>query len=413
MSHPRTMFGLSNSGSVAIQVALMLTVLIGFGALGTEVGYFYFKQRQMQAASDAAAYGGAVALSTGHPTDFRTEARAIAANAGYVNGVDGVTVAINSPPVSGSYTSNSGAVEVLMTQQYSVSLINLFRSAPYVAHARAVAVSGGVRSLYCILALDLSAANALTVENNGTVANPACGVAVNSNSSRALTVRNNGAIHGPVSVHGQWSLSNNATLDGSPKVQNAPVVTDPYASMQLQPIPACTAQSGSVNGSSTTLTAGHFCNGLDLLNNAVVTLGAGAYYIDSKLIFANNVTVNATAGVTLIINGNYAINISNNTKLNLTAPATGPYAGMAIFGSRTASSTIQQSFSNNTVLNVLGVIYFPNQIINYQNNSGTGGTRCTEIVGRIVNVSNNAYLNNDCADTGVSPLGASPSQLAE
>ncbi len=404
-------FGISQSGSVAVQIALMLTILIGFTALGAEVGYLYYKQRQMQAAADAAAFGGEVALNSHHPSDFSAEARAIAANAGYTTGVDGVTVTVNYPPTSGNYAGDSGAVEVLISQPFALSLASLFYSNPFMVNARAVASQGP--GLYCVLTLDPTAANALTVTNNAIIANPSCGLAVNSNSSVALVVNNNGVVMGPVSVHGLWSLANNATLSSNSQVENAPIIADPYASVQIQTPPACTAQSGTVSGINVTLSAGHFCNGFNFINNSIVTLDAGTYYVDTELRVSNGATVNATAGVTLVVNGNYAIDISNNGTLNLTAPTTGPYAGFAFFGSRSATSTIQQVFGNNVLLKITGVIYFPNQIINFYNNSTTAKTQCTQLIGRIVNLSNNVYLNNDCAGTGVLPIGGPSSKLVE
>jgi Flp pilus assembly protein TadG len=412
MKHPRPKIRADVAGSVAIQVAILITVLIGFAALGSEVGYLYFQQRQMQAASDSAAFGGAVALSTGHPANFKTESAAVAAKAGYTNGVASTTVVVNNPPASGNYTANAKAVEVIITRQFTMGLMTLFVPSPITVKARAVAISGVAGGRYCVFALDPSAAGALTLDNNAVIANPVCGVAVNSSSSTALVLDNNAAIDGPVSVHGQWSLSNNAVLSGTPQQQNAPVVSDPYAAVQLLTAPACTGQSGTVSGTAT-LTAGHFCNGFSFSNNAVVTLGAGSYYIDQQLSFSNNVTVNATSGVTLIVNGNYAINITNNVTLNLTAPATGPYAGLAFLSSRTATSTITQTFNNNDVLKITGAIYFPNQIIDYQNNSATAATQCTQIIGRMVEAGNNVELDNNCIGTGVIGIGSSSSKLAE
>ncbi len=44
-----------NDGSVAIQLALLLVVVIGMAALGVEITFLLFKHRQMQSAADAAA----------------------------------------------------------------------------------------------------------------------------------------------------------------------------------------------------------------------------------------------------------------------------------------------------------------------------------------------------------------------
>src|SRR3979409_619333 len=49
------------SGSVVPMVAIMLTVLLGLAALGTEVGTWYGTKRNMQGAADSAAYSAAIA----------------------------------------------------------------------------------------------------------------------------------------------------------------------------------------------------------------------------------------------------------------------------------------------------------------------------------------------------------------
>src|SRR5207237_5152836 len=69
----------------ALPICLLAAVLIGMAALAVDIGFAIYKHRQMQSAADAAAFGAATALATGHPADFRTEAYALAAAVGYVN----------------------------------------------------------------------------------------------------------------------------------------------------------------------------------------------------------------------------------------------------------------------------------------------------------------------------------------
>ncbi len=403
----------SDRASVAVHMALMLVAIIGMVALGTEMVFLLYKHRQMQSVADAAATGAVTAMVNGTPSDFRTEALAIAANAGFTDGADGVSVAINNPPTIGAYTGDNSAVEVIVSQPQSLGLVNLFRSGIFDVGARAVAAAENSAD-YCILSLDSSAPGAVTVKNNGVIANPVCGVAVNSSSATSIQLSNNAAINGPVNTHGGISLSNNAELNGTPINQNASVTPDPYSDRTIQTPPACTGQSGSGGNNATIdLTAGHFCSGWNFQNNVTLNLAPGAYYIDTKLNIGNNAIINGTGGVTLIINGNYAINVTNNVRLTLTAPTTGPYAGLAIFSSPTATSSVTQTFSNNAVIKIVGAIYMPNQTVDYQNNSGTNATKCTQIVARIVYISNNVTLNKDCAYTGTSPIGSSAAKLVQ
>lgn len=400
-------------GAVAVHIGLISIVLIGFGALGIEVGYLLLKHREMQSAADGAAMSAAAARSYGYPADFRVEGKAVAAKNGFTDGAAGTTVTINSPPTKGPYAGNSEAVEAIVSQPQTAILIGLFRSGLFDVGARAVAVTQpGFR--YCILALDPSASEALYVRNNAVVTNPDCGVAVNSGSSSALSLRNNAAINGPVHVHGDWDLANNANLNGSPNIRNAPVLDDPYANVMLEPLPACTGQSGTAgNNATVTLNPGNFCSGFDFANNTTVNLQPGTYYIGSKFDVTNNVTVNGMGGVTLVITGNYALDWGNNLHINLVAPTSGNYAGIALFGNRSASNNIEHVFNNNSYLDVQGVIYFPNQILRFLNNGITGTSQCTQIVARIIRIYNNAHLDNNCAGTGVRPIGPSLSKLVE
>ncbi len=401
----------ARQGSVAIQIGVSLTVLIGTVGLGTEGTFLIYKHRQMQAVADSAALSGAMALSQAYPRDPVSEARAVAARLGFEHGVDQATVTVNVPPLSGAQAGNADAVEVIIAQPQDLSIMRLFGDNTVNVGTRSVAVRSDT-GRFCILALDPSAAQAMYVSNNAVVVNPNCGVAVDSTSNTALTMNNNAIINGPVTTRGTWSLANNAALNGSPRIQRGPLIADPYADVQLQTAPGCTGQSGSGSNNVTrNLTPGHFCSGWDFKNNVVLNLAAGTYYIDSKLSIKNNVIVNGT-GVTLVINGNYAIDINNDATLNITAPTSGDYAGLAFFGLRDATASVLQKFSNNTILNIQGAVYFPNQILEFDNNGATTAQGCTHVIGRMVQMMNNVELKNDCESTGVKPLSP-PAQLVE
>jgi hypothetical protein len=265
-----------------------------------------------------------------------------------------------------------------------------------------------------MLALDPTAPSALYIAENAVITSRNCGVAVDSSSDTAMLLRNNAHIDGPVSVHGNWSLYSGASLDGSPNIRGGPVVADPYANVQLGTVPSCTGQSGSAgNGATVNLSAGHFCAGWNFQNNVTVNLTPGVYYVDQRLNFGNNAVLNGTGGVTIVVNGNYAVDFTNNATVNITAPTSGNFAGMAFYGLRTATASVVQKFQNNTTLNIKGVVYFPNQIIEFDNNGATGATGCTQVIGRIIRVFNNVGLDNHCAGTGVQPLGSSQTKLVE
>ena len=345
----------------------MAVVLIGMSALSVEIGLAYYKQRQMQAVADAAATGGATAISDPAP-DPTGEARSIAGRLSFQNGVDGVVVTVNHPPLHGAHIGDTNSVEVIIHQPQTLSMANLVTSwSPYgtagphiwTVSASAVATANAAGTA-CIIALDESACNSTPAINiwNNAIIQPApcanrCGLAVNSNCSNALNVENGAQINAPVFVHGRWVLGVNAKLNCTPKTQGANAVPDPYAGVVFSAPPALLSQPGNAHFTNT---AGHY-GSVSYPNGATVSFDAGVYYM-TRLTLGNNATVNATGGVTLVITGDNAISLGNNSRLNITAPTTGTTQGIAIASIRTAASTTTQVFSNNQILNIKGAMYF-------------------------------------------------------
>jgi hypothetical protein len=403
------------AGAVAVFAAVTMTALIGAAALGAEMGLEYFLQRRMQGSADAAALSAVNALVAGNAGGLVAEGRAVAAQFGFVHGSESVTVTINRPPATGNYAGSPNAVEAIVRKPYARILSAIVLTDPVSIAARAAAVPQ-YNGLACVLGLDPAAAGTVHLTNNATLPSTTCDIADNSSHAQALIVDNNAITNGAVTEVGDWLVANNGHLYGSPNIRHGLATPDPYADVALQSIPSCTSQNASGNNNVVrNLTPGHFCSGFNFNNNAVVNLAPGTYYIDQQFAIKNNAVLNATGGVTLVMRGNFAIDINNNALINITAPTTGPYAGLAFFGDRTGTSTVQQVFSNNAIFNILGAVYFPNQIVNFENNGSTIlGNGCTQVIGRKVNLSNNVRLESNCAGTGVKPIAtASPGKLVE
>jgi len=318
----------SESGSVAIQIGVGLVALIGMVGLGTEGTFLLYKHRQMQSAADSAALSGALALSQASPRDPVSEARAVAARLGLVHGAAQVAVTVTVPPASGSQTGNMQAVEVIISQPQDLSIMRMFGDDTVNVGTRSVAVRGDT-GRFCMLALDPTAAQAMSVANGAVILDPDCGVAVNSISETALVLQDNAAVNGLVVTRGAWSLANGGP--GDRWIQHGTAIADPYADVELQAAPACIFQPDAQDP-----TPGQpFC-GWDY--NHSLNLAAGTYYIDGNLSLGNGVVVNGN-GVTLIIKGEMVF--GENTVLNLTAPVDGDYAGLVFFGPRDATLPVK------------------------------------------------------------------------
>ena len=413
------------SGTVTVTVALALSALVGFAALGTEVAAWYVTKRTMQGAADSAAYSAAMAKAVGAPAaDYLSEAKSIAGGYGYVDGSNGVTITVNSPPASGNHTTDTSAVEVIITRSQPLVLANLFLHAPPTLQARAVASPGASG---CVLALDQGAVTDVT-DNGNTVLNlNDCNIYVNSPANSALklvggaTINANAAyIHGNYTTNGQASLNTTAGTYTS-----APVAQDPYADVQIPSYSGCNSNNYSLTGNkSQTFTPGSsgvwvFCGGFSVKGNSSVTLQPGVYIIDGGSFSIAGGSSVSGSGVTIILTSssgtNYATaSVAGGAIVNITAPNSGSLAGLAFFQDRNAPTSGSDSFTGGATQNVTGAIYFPNQNVTFAGGTTTGA-KCTQLIALTLTFNGNAAFNfgNDCAGTGVRGIGTSLVQLLE
>jgi Flp pilus assembly protein TadG len=422
-------FGADQQGATAVVTGLWLTGMLGFAGLATQGSLWYVTQRNMQGAADAGAYSAAIALAAGEDsTQFTTEAQSVAGTYNYVNG-SGATVTVNNPPASGPNTSNSSAIEVIISQSQPLMLAGLFLSAAPTIQARAVAATN-VSGSGCVLSLDKAAVSndADNLSGNADLTLGQCSLYINSPEKDALNMSGNASVTAKAAfVTGDDQLSGNATLGKTPLTTGVPPAPDPYAGVSIPSYnascpPALTNYSLSGNSSATINASGStptvFCGGLNLSANSTLTLGAGTYIINGGTLgLSGNATLNATSGTTIILTGNgtsgYAsLNISGNANLYIQAPSSGSLAGLAIFQDRSATGGTN-SFSGNGNLNIVGAAYFPNEPVNFSGNASTAppngtASTCTQLIALTLTFSGNSNISNsNCSGTGVASIGGS------
>lgn len=403
-------------GATAVLVGLSIIALAGFAGLATEVGTWYTAKRGMQGAADAAAFGAAVAVAAGN-TVYSSEAKSIAASYGYTDQVSGTTVSVNSPPTLGNYTGNPNAIEVIVQRPEQRMFSALFSSTSVVIKARAVAVAA-VGGPACVLALNTGIAADVFTNGTTQVNLTGCALAVNSNSGSALNIvggaiidAQNASIVGGVTGNGTLN-----TTDGT--VTGANPTPDPYQDVQMPSYSGCNQSSynpaphstQSIDASGGTYV---FCNGASIGAGATVNLSNGTYIIDRGTLSIDSQSTlnvsNATIILTSSTGSNYAtVSVAGGATVNVTAPSTGPTAGLAFFQDRNAPADGTNSFTGGATQNITGAIYMPNQEVSFAGGTQTGGTACTQIVADEVDFKGNANLNSDCTGVGTRRITIPP-----
>lgn len=415
----RWRFATEKRGSVAIQIAIMLTVILGFVSLTTEVGFILLKKREMQSAADSAAVSGATAITRGTPSNYQVEAQAVASASGFVNGSSGATVTVSSPPADGTYAGVSGAVEVVISQPQTVTLMSLFGQSSIDVGARGVATVGSGTG--CALQLNSSASVGVSVSNGATLNLTQCGLGSDSTSSTAVSVSGGATVNAQaVTVVGGASLSNGGVINPSSALKTAqPAISDPYASVAVPTYSGCSNGTGKSYGYSAsvqTLNPGVWCSGVSFGNGAQISLNPGVYIVNQgSFDVGGGVTMTGT-GVTIVLTSssgsNYAtVTIANGANVTLSAPTSGATAGLVFFGDRNAPSSNTNTLAGGSTLNLTGVIYFPSQLVAFSNGT-SNPSGCTELIAGLMQFTGGVTFGNNCS-TGVLPLNGGTSLLVE
>ncbi len=385
-------------GFVLATALCCTAVLVAFLGLAIDSAYLEFTKTRMQTAVDAAALGGAQQIRSG-TGDAASAALADATRNGFTDGVNGVTVTVNSPPLSGYSTQDSTAVEVIIAQQIPTFFMSILGATSAGLQARAVARLGSAGAATCLETLDPSQSGALSISGSATL-QTGCGIVVRSSNAHAITASGSATISATsISVTGGVSTSGSAKLTPNP-VTGAPASSDPLSYLQAPATGGCTYRNVNVSSaSSVTLPPGTYCNGISVSGTANVIFSPGGVYIlQGGLSVSGNSNVSGT-GVTIYnTSGNgysyKGINISGNSDVTLSAPTTGSFAGILIFQDRSIVNGASSSFSGSSTLNLNGALYFPTTHVDYSGDVRGGNKYCI-LIAQTVTFSGNTTFNAD------------------
>jgi len=447
----------SRRGNISLLVALLAVPLAGVMGMATEAGGWYLTQRAAQNAADSAVLAaGQNDLANATPTSstaYINEGRAVATNLGFSNGTaSGMTTAVNvfknqtcPAPLSGSV-----CYKVTITRTVPVYLPQVVgysgTSGSQTIGAAAIAGPVNVLTKYCVLTLATSGEG---IRANGT---PnfnlnGCNVATNSTSTSnghpAVNCNGHGLGAGVVSAPGDVD-----SICGSQPISGAPAVTDPYASLKTtnaSDLTNNTCGSPAVYNGATWGTAGastpvqmtlpatptKICGNLKLLSDVTITSASpgSVVVIQNGQLDLNGFTLKTASGSGLTIVFNQPSGTSNlvpltgsNGTLDIAAPTSGPWSGVALYQSRQNASTAIQALTytgNQPTWMITGLVYFPYIDLAFKGavNKSSYGYSCLTLVTNTLDVSGtgNIYANmqSQCVQAGnVQPSNVTSSRVA-
>jgi Flp pilus assembly protein TadG len=410
-------------GNIGIISAFVLPSLLAAFGLSFETAHWYQMQRLMQNAADSAA----IAAATNASSSYASEAIAVAAQYGFQNGSNNATVTATNVAACPSGGTNCYRVTIseptpLVLEQlvgYKGDTTLSGNVPAKMLTATAIAVQGTTPRAYCLFALASSGAQGITA--NGVPNANLQGCNVMSNTSAVCNGHNLNAGYGD--AHGTSSGC------GANQRSNVPVMSDPYAylasnipanpcnSYPQEPakkkdpvLPSSNQLSGSLNLSGRTI----MCGDVQLTGNvSLTTRSPGAVLvIENGQLDTNGYTLQslAGAGITVVFSGDnssgYTHAPTGGGTLDIAAPTSGPWSGVAIYQDPSLTSGVNISAAGNSpTWDITGLVYLPHSSVTFSGavNKSSNGYTCFDLVVDNVTINGTGSILDEgqCAQAGL------------
>ena len=389
----------NRSGGISVLTALVLPAFIGMLGLGAEVSYWLLHQRSLQNAADSAVIAASMAGATG----YAAQAKAVTRQYGLVDGVDGVTVTTSNTATCPAGGATCYSVLIADTvPSYLGAVVNYLGTATVggVKSTRISAISfaspGSSAGEYCMIAL-ATGPGITGIDSRGSPKADLTGCGVRSNANM------NCAGHDLKAAFGDAGGTNS----GCGAVQSSGLAAnfvDPYAAKattlpadacggaypKVGSLPAGNRWSGARSLTSTTT----ICGDLQLTGNVTITAPSDAVLIIRNGQLAMNgfkLTTATGSGLALVFTGsNNAIHShmpSGSGGLDITAPTTGTWAGIALY--QDPALTVNVAMPNaaaSPTWAISGLIYVPKVDLRFSGSVGKSsfGAQCTVLIANTI-----------------------------
>ncbi len=402
-----------DSGAYLIVAALTMPFLIGTVGLATDVGIWLFKRQSLQGAADSAALSGATAYYYQGSSAVSDEAQAITSSYGLDPASAGFSLQVARPPSTGRYTTSPNAVEVIITQAATGYFSKIIGVGGTNVRARAVALASPGTG--CTMSLKKTAYGGTTVQGSAQVTLNGCDMYDDSTDLSALLVGGSARVTAR-GVYTDGGISGEQNIQAQAIATDQPNAPDPYADVPMPSYSGCDQHNYTAKN-TVTLSPGVYCGGLSLNAGAVVTLSPGTYVMNGGNLSVNGGATLSGSGVTLVFTSSNGQNYANATinggaVVNLTAPTSGPMAGIVVYADRSTPAGTAFKFNGGAQQYFGGSVYVPTGDISFAGGANTS-TGCTQLVGGTLTFTGNSNLSIDCSAYKVRPLGTPVARLVE
>ena len=347
-------------GGIGVSFALSLPALLVVMGAASDYAIMTKLRAELQEAADAAAMAGAreIPLANADHKQIENAARLFAIYR--LTGDAGATAeALEAAhiTVDAKVADDFSAVDVTIKETWSPFFAHLVSSKVTPIQVTAAARFVG-RTNICVLGTATSG-TAVLLDKNSRLTGNNCGVFSNSTGSAGLRINTGAVVKATMICSAGGVDKNGATADPMP-LTDCPAVGDPLASRPPPGFGGCDYTSLVLTDESRTIDPGVYCGGLKIGGSSSVKLNPGVYIIKNGPLHVSGSASLEGDGVGFYITGSAgATNFGSNTRIALSAPTSGPMAGLLIFEDRALVSSLKHRISSDDARKLIGTIYLP------------------------------------------------------
>jgi hypothetical protein len=411
-------FWADEEGASLVVFTVALPVIIGLLGVTIEAGYWYKSKKDLLLMADLAAYSGAMEFQEQDNPEAVISAKVDAVMNGY--DFDAGALTVNSPPLTGPYKDATKAVEVIIEQKGNQYFSGMFGDNRINYKVRSVAAIVGDESV-CILALNETVSRAFEVTGSSITSVNECSIGVNSSHNTGARVGGSAQLAMEcLQVVGDIYIGNASTVNPICDAikTGTDLIKDPYKDLEapnLATYPSACSTPAQISANEWAMSPGRYC--ADMSFNRVVRMSPGTYIMDGNdlKVYGGHAHLIGNGVSIILMNGGSLTSLNGGAEIDLIAPTSGDYKGVAIYGDRnTQPSNLTIKFNGNSDSAVEGLVYLPNQTIEYGGNT-SGGSDCTILVADEIQLNGNAtFETSTCkTDYGLTPPGNQRVALVE
>lgn len=394
----------SSGGGIAMTFAVSLPLLFGIVGIASDYAMMGKIRSELQEAADGAAMAGAreIPLAMTNAAQVKSAVSSFAAyRLTEDSAANAAQLAARHLTVDVAVSDDFSSVAVGITEHWTPFFLHFVDASVTPIRVSSQARFVG-RSNVCVLGLARTG-TAVYLDRNARLTANACGVFSNSTSTTSLKVDSGAMLRASLTCSA-GGVSMSGSITPAP-VTDCPPQDDPLASRAAPGFGGCDHRNAVFDAATVTLGPGVYCGGLLIKGSANVTLQPGLYVLkDGGLNVMGQARLSGT-GVGFYITGNASpILFTALTHVSLSAPASGPMAGLLLFEDRALGVRLKHRITSDDARKLIGTIYLPvGSLVVDARQPVADQSAYTAIVaqGLELNMGPNLVLNSDYGATDV------------